>query len=66
MPWSYNDFLRRVRGCVVRQITNEQRVSVRKKLSIYTSRMSLTKETVSCDEVLYCVIKAECENHWTE
>lgn len=41
MPWSYKDFLRRVRGCVVGQITNEQHVSVREKLSIYTSRMSL-------------------------
>ena len=42
MPWRYKDCLEKAKGCAFGQVSNEFHVSVRKELSIFTSKLSLT------------------------
>lgn len=55
MAWSCKDFLKKVKGCVVGQITNEQHVLVRKKLSIFTSEVSLIDKRNSFTVMRLCI-----------
>lgn len=41
MSWNLKVFLKKVKACVVGEITNEQHVLFRKELSIFTVKVSL-------------------------